>query len=73
MLTASIIWVGIMMAGMYCAFFVKDRFYYDVEKLQDWYYNSPQWKCHDCDYPIRDNDDAHLCIDCGGRNFRADS
>jgi hypothetical protein len=26
--------------------------------------------CHDCHRPIDNNDDANVCIDCGGRNTR---
>jgi hypothetical protein len=26
--------------------------------------------CHDCHTPINSNDDANICIECGGRNIR---
>lgn len=26
--------------------------------------------CHDCHKPIKSNDDANICIQCGGRNSR---
>jgi hypothetical protein len=33
----------------------------------------PPWtgaRCIDCGYPVEDNDDAYLCMECGGRNRR---
>ena len=33
----------------------------------------PPWtgeRCRDCGYPIHDNDDAYICIECHGRNRR---
>lgn len=34
----------------------------DVERLV--------MRCHDCKHPIHDDDDARVCINCGGRNRR---
>ena len=27
-------------------------------------------RCHDCKHPIHKDDDARVCINCGGRNSR---
>lgn len=34
-------------------------------------YRVPQHVCYDCKNPInKSDDDAHICIQCGGRNKR---
>lgn len=63
-------WFVVPLAWLYMKWANK-QWETEVRALGHWYNNSRHWKCYQCKQPVWDNDDARVCIDCGGRNLRA--
>ncbi|PKM47074.1 MAG: hypothetical protein CVV05_01410 [Gammaproteobacteria bacterium HGW-Gammaproteobacteria-1] len=76
------IYIDAFWAGAFSATIVwkwRDWIYAPIDRVLNRLWSSnvaetepvPRLLCRDCHHPIDDGDDAHVCIQCGGRNARA--